>query len=150
MATRLIPALLTAFVACQADAAQSVYKVGAIEKIERTEPPYGSTPLEDKRQFNCDDFKLSDREIQFALKHAKPVSEKYFSDELLSVGCYGSAFVTFKNGDLVFFSIEPTGRIFAHVENGKLAGKRYYYDCQRCGYQLQPWGQALRAQPKTK
>jgi hypothetical protein len=126
-------ALLMSCMVCSAVAAvHSGYKLGVVKKIERGNPPYASTPLEDKRFFDCDDFKISDKDIKFVLKRAKQVSKRYYADEITSIGCHADIFVTFKNGDRVFFGIEPIGRIFAHVENGPKAGKRYYYYCQRC------------------
>lgn len=145
MVVGVIRALAIACCACAANAATSSYRIGSIKSVERADPPYESSPLEDKRVFDCNDFRISDDEVRFALRHARAVSENYFYEELVSIGCYASVFVNFRNGDRVFFTITPTGRVFAHIESGRLKGKRYYYRCQRCEKEPQPWGQTRKA-----
>ncbi len=115
------------------------YKIGAIKKIEWDDPPYATSPLEDKRYFDCDTFKLSDSDIRFALRHAKPVSKRYFTEELISVGCRANMYVTFKNNDRLFIDIESTGRISARLENKAGVMRHFYYVCQPCEDNVLPW-----------
>ena len=124
-------ALAMCCMAQQSSAATNGYRFGKIVSVEIDGPPE-STPKEDKRFFDCRDFQITPRDVAFALKHARPVTERYFLDELVGVGCFAGAIVTFGNGDRVDVLLEPTGRFTARPGNGHDAGRHTYYVCRAC------------------
>jgi hypothetical protein len=106
------------------------YPIGQVTKVEVTEPS-GRTPLEDKRYFDCDAFSYTEKDLRFALRYGKQVSEKYFNQQTTSIGCYGGGFVIFKNGDRVNVLLERERFSFT-PENGKHKGKTFYFTCIAC------------------
>jgi hypothetical protein len=113
------------------------YKFGEVSTIDKVE--YERSNVEDKKIFNCDRFRLKDSEIKFALKTARPVSERVFYEELYSIGCSANVELTFRNGDKARINIAATGRILANIETKEKAQQSFYYHCRRCDLTYE-WG----------
>ncbi len=126
------------------------YPFGQIREIEIV---YASerTPMEDKKQFNCDYFSIDQSDVRYAIAHARPVSRRYYNEELVSMGCYGYARVTFKNGDIVGLQLEVGGRVYVSPDNGRYSNLTFLYGCTKCGDRLVGKARALeeaQAAPK--
>ncbi len=111
------------------------YPLAKIEKIE-TEEKAVTSLLENKNFVDCDKVKIIEEDIRFALKHARPVSQRYFDEELVSMGCHGYGRVTFRNGDVLGVHLNPSGRVMLIPEKGRYAKKTFYYSCISCGDRL--------------
>jgi len=133
----LFAAIVTA--ATAALAAPRGYAFRPVVSVEVVEPG-GHTPLEDKNYLDCRDFKVSDADVRYALRHARPVSARHWSDGIASVGCYVGVRVTYDNGERSYVAIEPTGRVLASPEPPRYAGRSYYYECKVCA--SRSWGVA--------
>jgi len=127
----------------QAFAAPGSYRFGKVMTIH-IDGPAESTPKEDKRFFDCRDFHVTERDVAYAIRHARPVTERYFLDELVGVGCFVGATVSFANGDRVDVLLEPSGRISARPQDGRDAGRHSYYECRACA-RSEWWGRARPA-----
>lgn len=111
------------------------YPFGQIREIEIVSASE-RTPMENKSQFNCDYFSIDESDVRYAIAHARPVSRRYYNEELVSMGCYGYARVTFKNGDVVGIELEVGGRVYVSPDNGRYSNLTFLYGCAKCGERL--------------
>jgi hypothetical protein len=123
--------LALASAVASATAAPRAYVFRAVASIEIVEPG-GRTSLEDKAYLDCDDFKVTDSDVKFALRGSRAVSPREWSDRIASVGCYVGVRVTFDNGERAYVAIEPTGRVLATPEPARYGGRSYYFRCRAC------------------
>ena len=106
------------------------YLPGAMTKVV-IDVPIDRTPIEDKRFFNCDQFLFTEKDVHFAMRHRKQVSERYFDHQTVSIGCYGGATMTFRNGATADMLIELE-RFSVSPKSGKYKGKTFYFTCMAC------------------
>jgi hypothetical protein len=81
---------------------------------------------------DCSTFALTDRNVRFFLRHAKPVSHDTYFHLLTWAECRGEGEIRFANGDLAEFQIEAWGRGNLSLKSGKHAGDVLYYSCEAC------------------
>lgn len=133
----LVIALLTA---ATAHAADKRYPVARVQKVEITTPSAHSA-WENKDFLDCNDVVLTEKDVLFALRHMRRVSEKsFFSEETARTGCEGEARVVFANGKIILIGVEPTGRISTlDVDaQSKPVGRRpnSFYECEPCAARM--------------
>ena len=81
---------------------------------------------------DCSNFKLTERNVRYFLRHAKPVSYDEYFHLLTWAECRGEGEITFANGDVAAFEIEAWGRGNLSVKSGKNVGTVYYFSCGPC------------------
>jgi hypothetical protein len=126
--------LVTPFLCGSVDATTR-YVFGKVMSVEIVEAS-ASSPQEDKKFLDCDKVVVNESDVRLAIKYARPVSKRFFEEELVSFGCHGYARVAVANGDLVGVHLQPSGRVMFIPENGRYRGKTFYYSCSRCGERL--------------
>jgi hypothetical protein len=119
-----VAAVLVMATVFPAQAADRLYPIAYVQKVEVTEPS-DRTAWEDKDFLNCDDVVLTEEDVRYALRHMRRVSWKAYAPENgNTVGCKGGALVTFKNGRAFSMGIEPTGRISTAEYDAKMNSRR--------------------------
>lgn len=119
-------------------AAEQRFVMPAIATIEITEAS-GRTLIERKELHDCSTFVLRENDVRYALRHSRRVSRQTFDEQLVSIGCYGSAQLAFRDGSGALAVIEPTGRMTLSFERGARSGRTYYFGCSACQDRAFAW-----------